>query len=118
MKAFKLFLLELLMLLMLGSVTVCQAIETGMFRLLSISESEKLILVSRIPDKKKLLMDVKAAKITVDGEPAEIEELQSFTSIQVQWKESDEKRNGVRLDGTVLEIEVTTPESPEKDQTQ
>jgi len=95
--------------MLLGNVAYCMAVETGMFRLLSLSESEKLILVSRTPDKSKFLLDVAASKITVDGKPAEINELKSFTVIQVKWEESDNKRNGIRLDGIAIEIEVESP---------
>lgn len=98
-------------LLVLEALSVSLAVESGMFRLLSISESEKLVLVSSIPDKSKYLLDVASAKITVDGKPAEIEELKAFTVIQVQWNQSNEKRNGIRIDGMAVEIEVETPES-------
>ncbi|MEJ2109611.1 MAG: hypothetical protein P8Z37_06795 [Acidobacteriota bacterium] len=102
-----------LWLLILGGVPSSIAVESGMYRLLSISESEKLILVSRNPDKTKFLLDVKAAKITVDGKPAELEELNAFSVIQVKWNESDDKRNGVRIDGIAVEIEVESPKKPE-----
>ena len=98
--------------LITGSFMVCPAVESGMCRLLSVSESEKLILISTIPDKKKYILDVAAAKITIDGKPAEFEELMSFSVIQVKWEESDEKRNGVRLDGTAIEIEIDPPQKP------
>jgi hypothetical protein len=100
-------------LLILGAVPSSMAIESGMYRLLSISESEKLILVSRTPDKTKFLLDVAAAKITVDGKPAELDELSSFSVIHVKWNESDNKRNGVRIDGIAVEIKVESPKKPE-----
>jgi len=102
----------ILYLLITGSILVCPAVESGMCRLLSVSESEKLILISTIPEKKKYLLDVAAAKITIDGKPAEFEELESFSLIQVKWDASDEKRNGIRLDGTAIEIEIDTPKKP------
>ena len=103
----------LIWLLIVGSLAVCQAEEKGAFRLLSISESEKLILVSKTADKSKYLLDAAAAKITVNGKPAEINELESFTVIQVRWKKKESKRNGVRLDGLALEIAVEPPKKPE-----
>jgi hypothetical protein len=100
-------------LIITGSVLICQAVEAGMCRLLSVSSSEKLILVSSIPDKTKYLLDVAAAKITIGGKPAELEELTSFSLIHVKWNKSDEKRNGVRLDGIAIEIAVDPPKNPE-----
>jgi hypothetical protein len=102
-----------LLLLLTGTVSNCMAVESGMYRLLSISETEKLILVSRIPDKTKYLLDVAAAKITVGGKPAEIGELESYSLIQVKWKKEEDKRNGVKLDGIAVEIQVDPPDKPE-----
>jgi hypothetical protein len=110
MKGFKYIVLGLLI---AGSVTLSMAVESGMCRLLSVSESEKLILVSRTPDKKKFLLDVAAAKITVEGKPAELDELKSFSVIQVQWNKSRDKRNGIRLDGVAVEISVESPKESE-----
>lgn len=104
----------LVILLIMGSIAYCIAEEEVTFRLLSISESEKLILVSRTSDKSKFLLDVAAAKITVDGKPAEIGELKSFTLIKLEWKEVEDKRNGVPIDGTVSEVEVASPAPPAK----
>jgi hypothetical protein len=106
----------LLFLLLSGSIFVCPAVESGMCRLLSVSESEKLILVSTIPDKKRYLLDVAAAKITIAGEPAEFERLISFSLIQVKWDETDERRNGVRLDGIAIDIEIDPPRQPQPKQ--
>ena len=102
----------ILFLLITGSIFTCAAVESGMCRLLSISESEKLILVSAIPEKTKYLLDAAAAKITIAGKPAEFEKLTSFSLIQVKWKKDNEKRNGIRLDGIALEIEIDPPERP------
>lgn len=102
----------LMILLIMGNIIYCIAEESVPFRLLSISESEKLILVSRTSDKSKFLLDVAAAKISVDGKAAEIGELKSFTLITLNWKEGKDKRNGVTIDGSVSEIEVTSPSSP------
>ena len=102
-----------LWLLLMGAVPGSMAVESGAYRLLSISESEKLILVSRNPDKTKFLLDVAAAKITVDGKPAELEELRSFSVIHVRWNKSNDKRNGVRIDGIAVEIKIESPKKPE-----
>lgn len=101
----------LLCLLILGAVVSIKAEEKGQYRLLSISQSEKLILVSKISDKSKYLLDVAAAKITVDGKPAELDALTAFTAVEIKWNKSESKRNGVRLDGTALEIEISNPEN-------
>ena len=103
----------ILYLLITGSILICSAVESGMCRLLSVSESEKLILISTIPDKTKFLLDVAAAKITINGEPAEFEKLTSFSLIQVKWEKSKDKRNGVRLDGIAIEIEIDPPRKPQ-----
>ena len=103
----------ILFLLITGSILTCAAVESGMCRLLSVSESEKLILVSTIPNKTKYLLDVAAAKITINGKPAEFEKLTSFSLIHVKWDETKEKRNGVRLDGVAIEIEIDPPKKPE-----
>ena len=99
-------------LLITGSILTCSAVESGMCRLLSVSESEKLILISTVPDKTRYLLDVAAAKITIAGEPAEFDQLTSYSLIQVKWKKSKDKRNGVRLDGIALEIEIDPPRKP------
>ena len=106
----------ILYLLITGSIFTCAAVESGMCRLLSVSESEKLILVSTVPEKTKYLLDAAAAKITIAGKPAEFENLTSFSLIQVKWKKDNEKRNGIRLDGIALEIEIDPPETPKPKQ--
>jgi hypothetical protein len=84
-----------------------------MCRLLSVSESEKLILISTIPNKTKYLLDAAAAKITINGKPAEFDKLTSFSIIQVRWNKSKDKRNGIRLDGIAVEIEIDPPKDPQ-----
>ncbi|MBN2241240.1 MAG: hypothetical protein JW793_01015 [Acidobacteria bacterium] len=103
----------ILLLLAAGSVPAGHAVEAGMCRLLSVSESEKLILISTIPDKTKYLLDAAAAKITIEGKPAEFKELTSFSIIRVKWNESNDKRNGIRLDGIAVEIEIDPPKNPQ-----
>ena len=93
-----------------GFFSFSLAVEPGMFRLLSISRSEKLILVSQIPDKTKYLLDATSAKITVDGEAAEFKELKSFSIVQVKFELEKKEKNGVDLDGSAIEIRVASEE--------
>lgn len=86
------------------------AVESGMFRLLSVSDSEKLILVSQIPSKTKYLLDASSAKIVVNGKPAEIQDLDSYAIIQVKMELHKSSKNGVEIDGTAREIRITTPD--------
>jgi hypothetical protein len=95
----------------LGFISFVLAVETGMYRLLSVSGSEKLILVSQIPGKQKYLLDASSAKITVNGKPAEFGELDIFSIIQVRFELRKSNRNGVALDGSAKEIKVTPPEN-------
>jgi len=87
------------------------AVESGMFRLLSISGSEKIILVSQISDKKKFLLDASDAKITVDGNPVEFDVLSQFSIVQVKMELSKKKKNSINLDGRASEIKVLSPET-------
>jgi hypothetical protein len=90
------------------------AIESGNCRLLSISESEKLILVSQIPSKTKYLLDATSAKITVNGKPAEFKQLRAFSIVQVKMDLRKSNRNGVTINGSAREIRILDPEIPEK----
>jgi hypothetical protein len=86
------------------------AVESGMYRLLSISDSEKLILVSQIPSKTKYLLDASTAKIVVNGKAAEFKELKAFSIIQVRVEFRKSNKNGVELDGSVTEIRISNIE--------
>lgn len=86
------------------------AAELGRFRLLSLSESEKLILVSQLPDKKKYLLDISSAKITIDGKPAEYRSLKAFSTIRLKMEVRKLDKLGIRLDGVATEIIVKTNE--------
>jgi hypothetical protein len=94
----------------IGFVASVWGVEIGMYRLLSISGSEKLILVSQIPGKHKYLLDVSSAKITVNGKPAEFKELDVFSIMQVKFELKKLIRNGVELDGSAKEIKVNPAE--------
>jgi hypothetical protein len=90
------------------------AIESGNCRLLSISESEKLILVSQIPSKTKYLLDAISAKITVNGKPAEFKQLKTFSIVQVKMDIRKSSKNGVTINGSAREIRILDPEIQNK----
>jgi hypothetical protein len=80
------------------------------FRLLSVSETEKLILVSQIPGKTKYLLDAASAKITVNGKPAEYKSLKAYSVIQVKMELRKTNKDGIDLDGAAIEIKISTEE--------
>ncbi len=84
--------------------------ESGTFRLLSVSESEKLILVSKIPSKTKYLLDASSAKITVNGKPAEYKALKAYSVIDVKMESRKSSKDGISLDGSAIEIKISTEE--------
>jgi len=86
-----------------------QALESGSYRLLSISVSEELILVSRIPDQKKFLLDAADVKITINDKPGEFKDLVLFTVVRVQMDLGKKKRKGINIDGHAREITVYDP---------
>jgi hypothetical protein len=86
------------------------AVESGMYRLLSISSSEKLILVSQIPGKSKYLLDAASAKITVNGKAAEFSELKVFSLLQIKMDLKKTTKNGIGLDGVAAEIRINNAE--------
>jgi hypothetical protein len=96
--------------ILLGFCAFSLAVESGMFRLLSISEIEKLILVSQVPGKTKYILNASSAKVTVDGKPAEFKDLKVFSIIQVKMELGKTKRNGVSIDGSATEIRISSPE--------
>jgi hypothetical protein len=98
--------------LLLGFCSSSLAVESGMYRLLSISKSEKLILVSQIPNKKKYLLDVASAKITVNGKPAEFDQLEQFSILNVKLELNKSSRNGIDIDGSAIEIRISDPDRP------
>jgi hypothetical protein len=95
-------------------ITYSLAVESGMCRLLSVSESEKLILISQIPNKTKFLLDAASAKITVNGKPAEFRDLVVFSIIQVKMELRKFNRKGIDIDGVATEIQISIPGSSEK----
>jgi hypothetical protein len=95
-----------ILLCLIGAFSSVFAVETGMYRLLSLSSSEKLILISQIPGKQKYLLDASSAKITINGKPAEFKELNTFSVIQVKVELHKSSKNGVELDGLAKEIKI------------
>jgi hypothetical protein len=89
------------------------AAEPGNCRLLSLSESEKLILVSQIPSKTKYLLDASSAKITVNGKPAEFGDLKAYSVIQVKMVLRKSNKNGITINGSATEIRVLNPDNPQ-----
>ncbi|MBN1568279.1 MAG: hypothetical protein JXA73_10565 [Acidobacteria bacterium] len=98
---------------LLACSAISIAAEQDDFRLLSVSESEKLILVSHIPSKTKYLLDATAAKITVNGKPAEFKSLKAFSRIQVKMELRKIDKLGIDLDGVANEIKVSTKDEPQ-----
>jgi hypothetical protein len=98
-------------LVLIGFPGLLPAVESGNCRLLSISESEKLILVSQIPSKNKYLLDASSAKITVNGKPAEFKELQVFSIVQVKMDLRKSSRKGVSINGSATEIRISNPDA-------
>jgi len=85
------------------------ALESGSYRLLSVSVSEELVLVSRIPDQKKFLLDAANVKITINDKPGEFKDLILFTVVQVEMDLGNKKRKGVNIDGRAREISISDP---------
>jgi hypothetical protein len=94
----------------LALYSISSAAEWGTFRLLSLSESEKLILVSQPPAKTKYLLDASAAKITVEGKPAEYKALKVFSTIELKMEIRKLSKLGIDLDGVATEIRVVSGE--------
>ncbi len=88
------------------------AIESGLYRILSVSDAIKVILVSQIPNKNKYVLDASTAKITVNGKPAEFKDLKYYASAQVKFELRKSAKEGIDLDGVATEIRITSPGEP------
>ena len=104
--------LSALLAAMLAVVITAWGVEARGFRLLSITETGKMILISEIPSKTKYVLDAAPAKITVDGKPAEFKDLKSFTLIRVKFEPRKGTKDGIGIDGVATEILISTPENP------
>jgi len=80
--------------------------ETPEYRILSISTSEKMILISDLSTKTRLLLDMSDAKVLVDGKPAEFKDLQIYSSANVWFEREKSSHEGIALDGVAKRIEV------------
>jgi hypothetical protein len=92
------------------AATAALSIESGRYRLLSVSQTTKIILVSKIPDKTKYVLDASTAKITLNDKPAELADLQSFTVALVKFELKKGSKNGIEIDGVATEIKITNPD--------
>jgi hypothetical protein len=88
------------------------ALESETFRLLSLSDSSKVILVSKMPAKTKYMLDASTAKITVNGKPAEFSDLIQYSIIHVKFELRKNKKEGIDIDGVATEIAMSPPQSP------
>ena len=118
-----------LALLMTGLPLISLAIESGIYRILSVSDSIKLILISQPVDKTaaplatnrtaaapgkddqtiKYVLDASAAKITVNGKPAEFKDLKYYASAQVKFQLHKDSKEGIPIDGKATEIKIIVP---------
>ena len=110
MKRIRSFSLLFTLIWMMAICLPVPAVELGGYRLLSVSETEKLILVSQLSDQKKFLLNAADVKITVNGKSVEFKDLSQYAIVQVQMKLSKTKKNGVNLDGIATEIAINIPE--------
>ena len=99
--------------LCLGAIcSLCLAVETDVYRLLSVSVSAKMILIAQSASKSKYLLDATSAKLTLDGKPTEFSNLSNYSIIHVKLQLGKSEKDGVSLDGVATEIRVLTPENP------
>ena len=91
--------------------SIAPAAEFQKVRLLSLSDSEKIILVSQIPNKKKLLLDASSVKITMDGKALEFKELKQYSVIQIKMELGKKTKNGKAMEGIATEINIPSKES-------
>jgi hypothetical protein len=92
--------------------SLCVAVESDVYRLLSVSVSAKMILVAQPASKAKFLLDASAAKLTLDEKPTEIKNLSDYSVIHVKFEERKFDKDGISLDGVASEIRILTPENP------
>jgi hypothetical protein len=100
--------------LLLVCATSARSVENNSFRLLSVADSPKLILVSQIPDKTKYVLDATSAKITVNGKPVEFKDLKSYVIVQVKMSLRKFSKGGIDVDGTASEIRIIVPQDSQQ----
>ena len=96
---------------LLLAASVCVAVEGDTYRLLSVSSTSKLILISEQSTKNKFLLDASAAKLTLDGKPTEFKNLLEYSIIHVKFDAKKSDREGIAIDGIATEIRILSPEN-------
>jgi hypothetical protein len=107
----RVFCVALLLLFLAGALNTSLAVESGQFRLLSIADSSKMLLVSQIPSKTKYILDASTAKITVDGKAAEFKTLDYYTIINIKYELRKGSKDGIETNGVATEIRIVTQEN-------
>jgi len=112
--------------LIIGLPLISVAIESGIYRILSVSDSIKLILISQPVSKDvapgtkrstakagdqtiKYVLDASAAKITVNGKAAEFKDLKYYAAAQVRFELHKDTKEGIPVDGKATEIKIIIP---------
>jgi hypothetical protein len=99
--------ISLLTFLLISSYCQVLPIDSDLYRLLSVATSNKLILVSQIPNKTKYVLDASAAKITVNGKPAEFKDLTQYARVRVTFDLHKSSKDGIDVDGVAKEIKIS-----------
>jgi hypothetical protein len=115
----------ILSLAVLGLPLTSAAIESGIYRILSVTDSLKVILISDVsaktapkkqsagaPPPGHYVLDASAAKITVNGKPAEFKDLKYYASAQIKFELRKQTKEGLEIDGKATEIKIIVPETP------
>lgn len=101
------------LILLLLVATLVLSVERDVYRLLSVTETSKMILVSHLTEKTKYLLDAEAAKITLNGKPAEFKTLREFALVRIKFELKKTSKGAVDLDGVVSEIALISADSLE-----
>ena len=76
------------------------------YRILSVSESSKLVLISDLTTKTRYLLDATNAKIILDGKEIELVKLQDYSTARVSFSSAKKTVGGVKLDGVASRFEI------------
>lgn len=101
------------MIILLAVAVTALPVERDVYRLLSVTETSKMILVSHLTDKTKYLLDAEAAKITLNGKPAEFKALRDFALVRIKFELKKVSKGPVDLDGVVTDIALVSADSVE-----
>jgi hypothetical protein len=88
------------------AVTAAPSQDGAEYRILSTSTSEKMILISDLTTKTRLLLDMSEAKILIDGKEGDLKDLQNYSVAQVWFEKKKDTHEGITLDGIAKRIEV------------